>query len=287
MSSLMIRLGNALGGANRDSTGLKKTVKFGDPSAVEQAKLYSVFSVIIMLAAWIAICEMEIVPPLFWPSPLEVMEKFYTLSTEGYRGYTLIVHIGISMYRVLSGFALGCVLGIPLGIGMGLNRIVRGGLDPFIELYRPVPPLAYIPLIIIWFGIGDRGKIVLLFLATFAIMVISSRAGVRSVTVEKIHAAYSLGATQRQVLRHVILVNALPEIFTGMRVAMGAAWGTLVAAEMVAASSGVGWMVLSAARFLRTDIVVMGIIVMGVIGYGFDLIMRKVESNLIPWKGKV
>ena len=287
MSSLIIRVKHYLGIADKDDISLKKTVKFGDPSATGQGRLYSLISVIVILIAWVVLCELELVPALFWPSPLAVLKKFYLIIIEGYRGHTLLGHVLISMYRVLAGFFLGCLLGIPLGIGMGLSTIIRGSFDPIIELYRPVPPLAYIPIIIIWMGIGDQGKIALLFLATFAIMVINSRAGVRSVTVEKIHAAYSLGASRGQVLRHVILINALPEIFTGMRVSMGIAWATLVAAEMVAATAGVGWMVLNAARYLRTDIVIMGIIVMGLIGYGFDLLMRKMENKLIPWKGKI
>ncbi|MEW5725378.1 MAG: ABC transporter permease subunit [Thermodesulfobacteriota bacterium] len=261
-------------------------MKFGDPSAQGKGRVFSVLSLFGLLAAWVVVCELEVVPPLFWPHPAAVLRKFYEIATEGYRGYTLLGHVGTSMYRVLAGFALGCLLGIPLGMGMGLSSIIRGTFDPLIELYRPVPPLAFIPIIIIWLGIGNQGKVALLFLATLSIMVINARAGVRSVTVEKIHAAYSLGANRWQVLRHVILVNALPEIFTGMRVAMGVAWGTLVAAEMVAATAGVGWMVLNAARYLRTDIVIMGIIVMGVIGYGFDLVMRKIEAKVIPWKGK-
>jgi taurine transport system permease protein len=238
------------------------------------------------LTLWFFVSEIEIVPPLFLPSPLKVIGKFIEISTEGYRGHTLAGHVLISMYRILAGFFLGCLAGIPIGISMGLSKIVRGTMDPIIELYRPVPPLAFIPLIIVWMGIGDQGKIFLLFLAVFSIMVINARSGVRSVTIEKIHAAYSLGANRWQVLFHVILVNALPEIFTGMRVAMGVAWGTLVAAEMVAATSGIGWMVLNSARFLRTDIVIMGIIVMGIIGYMFDLIMRSIEKKVIPWKGK-
>jgi len=286
MSSLVIRAKDYLGLADRNHIKPKKTVKFGDPSAIGHGRLYSVISLIVLFIAWVTICELEIVPPLFWPSPGSVLKKFFLISIEGYRGHTLFGHISISMYRVLVGFFLGCLLGIPFGIGMGLNNIIRGSLDPIIELYRPIPPLAYIPIIIIWLGIGDVSKIALLFLASFAILVISSRSGVRSVTLEKIHAAYSLGATRWQVIRHVILVNALPEIFTGMRVAMGVVWGTLVAAEMVAATAGIGWMVLNAARYLRTDIVIMGIIVMGIIGYGFDLIIRKIESRVIPWKGR-
>lgn len=286
METAWARVRRYLGLASGNDVGLKKTVKFGDPSEVGQGRIYSIASVVILLIAWVILCELEIVPPLFWPSPVAVVEKFWLISTEGYRGHTLFGHILISTYRVLAGFGIGCLIGVPVGIGMGLSRVTRGLLDPVIELYRPVPPLAYIPIIIIWMGIGDQGKIMLLFLATFAIMVINSRSGVRSVTIEKIHAAYSLGANRWQVLRHVILVNALPEIFTGMRVAMGVAWGTLVAAEMVAATAGLGWMVLNAARYLRTDIVLMGVIVMGLVGYGFDLIMRLIEKKLIPWKGK-
>jgi taurine transport system permease protein len=269
-----------------DDFDKKKTVKFGDPSTNGQGRKWSIISISVVLIAWVVICELEIVPPLFWPSPWAVLKKFYVIALEGYRGHTLAGHFLISLYRVMSGFLLGCIFGVLLGITMGLSSIVRGLFDPIIELYRPVPPLAYIPIIIIWMGIGDGGKIMLLFLATFAIMVINARSGVRSVTVEKIHAAYSLGATRWQVLRHVILVNALPEIFTGMRVSMGVCWATLVAAEMVAATAGLGWMVLNAARYLRTDIVIMGVIVMGIIGYGFDLIMRLLEKKLIPWKGK-
>jgi len=287
MNQLGYRIKEYLGLGKRDDENMRKTVKFGDPSAVQQGRLYSVISILVVLVIWVIICEMEVVPPLFWPPPQDVIEKFWKIATEGYRGATLFEHILVSLWRVLSGFGLGCLLGIPLGIGMGLSKIVRGSLDPLIELYRPVPPLAYIPIIIIWMGIGDEGKITLLFLATFSIMVINSRAGVKSVTVEKIHAAYSLGANRWQVLWHVILVNALPEIFTGARVAMGVAWGTLVAAEMVAATSGIGWMVLNASRYLRTDIVLMGIIVMGLIGYSIDLLMRLMEKKLIPWKGKI
>ena len=154
------------------------------------------------------------------------------------------------------------------------------------EFFRPIPPLAFIPLVIIWSGIGERSKILLLFLAALWIMAIAARAGVSSVKLSKIHAAYTLGVNRRQLLFRVILPNALPEIFTGMRVAMGVCWGTVVAAELVAAESGVGFMIMVASTFLSTDIVVMGVIIIGVVGYGIDILMRKLEARLIPWKGK-
>ncbi len=170
---------------------------------------------------------------------------------------------------------------------MGVNRVMRGLFDPIIEFYRPLPPLAYLPLIIIWLGIGEFPKVFLIFLAIFAPMAIAARAGVRSVSIEQIHAAYAMGASRRQVISHVILKAALPEIFTGMRIGIGVGWTTLVAAEMVAAHRGLGFMVLNAAEFLASDTVIMGIIVIGIFAFAFDLLIRHLEKALIPWKGKV
>ena len=169
---------------------------------------------------------------------------------------------------------------------MGLNSWFRGWFDPIVEFMRPVPPLALIPLIIIWFGIWETGKISLLFLAALWIMVIAARAGVSGVRISKIHAAYSLGASKWQILKNVIVPNSLPDIFTGARVAMGVCWGTVVAAELVAAEKGAGKMIIAASKFQNTDIVLTGIILIGIIGYGIDIMMRIAEKYLIPWKGK-
>ena len=184
------------------------------------------------------------------------------------------------------GFALGSLIGIPLGYAMGLNDWFRGWFDPIVEFMRPVPPLALIPLVIIWFGIWEKGKISLLFLAALWIMTISARAGVSGVNIAKVHAAYSLGASKFQILMHVIMPNSLPEIFTGARVAMGVCWGTVVAAELVAAEKGAGKMIIAASKFQQTDIVIMGIIMIGVIGFGIDILMRMAEKVIVPWKGK-
>jgi taurine transport system permease protein len=170
---------------------------------------------------------------------------------------------------------------------MGVSRIARGIFDPPIEFYRPLPPLAYLPLIIIWFGIDELSKVLLIYLACFAPLAMSSRAGVRSVSQEQIHAAYSMGASKWQVIRHVVIPAAMPEILTAMRISIGFGWTTLVAAEMVAATHGLGQMVLNASNFLRTDIVIMGIVVIGTIAYLFDLLMRYVERVVVPWKGKI
>lgn len=224
--------------------------------------------------------------PIWLPSPEAVVSRFAQISTSGYQNFTLWDHIGASMIRVLAGFVLGSLVGIPLGYAMGLSSWVRGWFDPIVEFMRPVPPLALIPLVIIWFGIWETGKIVLLFLAALWVMTIAARAGVSGVNITKVHAAYSLGASKAQILRHVIVPNSLPEIFTGARVAMGVCWGTVVAAELVAAQKGAGMMIIAASKFQLTDIVIMGIILIGVIGYGIDILMRQAEKILVPWKGR-
>jgi taurine transport system permease protein len=151
---------------------------------------------------------------------------------------------------------------------------------------RPVPPLALIPLVIIWAGIGEVGKIILLFLAALWIMAIAARAGVSGVRISKVHAAYSLGARKWQIMRYVIVPNSLPEIFTGARVAMGVCWGTVVAAELVAAEKGAGMMIMVASKFQQTDVVILGIILIGAIGFAIDMLMRWAERIMVPWKGR-
>jgi len=223
---------------------------------------------------------------IWLPAPEAVVSRFIEILNNGYQNVSLFENIGWSLLRVFSGFLLGCMVGIPLGYAMGLNSWVRGWFDPIVEFMRPIPPLALIPLIIIWFGIWESGKISLLFLAALWIMTLAARAGVSGINISKIHAAYSLGASKVQILIHVIIPNSLPEIFTGARVAMGVCWGTVVAAELVAAEKGAGKMIIAASKFQQTDVVIMGIILIGIIGFSIDLLMRKAENILVPWKGK-
>jgi len=224
--------------------------------------------------------------PIWLPSPEAVWSRLVLVASEGYKTFTLMEHLGWSLIRVVVGFLAGALIGIPLGYAMGLSSWFRGWFDPIVEFMRPVPPLALIPLVIIWFGIGEQGKIILLFLASLWIMTISARAGVSGVNISKIHAAYSLGASRRQIMRLVIVPNSLPEIFTGARVSMGVCWGTVVAAELVAAQKGAGMMIINASKFQMTDLVIMGIILIGVIGYAIDILVRIAENYLVPWKGK-
>jgi len=247
----------------------------------------SLITALVLFGLWLLVTEMGWVKPLFLPSPVAVWDKFVVAMTEGVSNSTLLQHTLASLGRVLGAFFLALVTAVPVGILMGVNRTVRGLFDPIIEFYRPLPPLAYLPLIIIWLGIGEFPKVFLIYLAIFAPMAIAARAGVRSVSTEQIHAAYAMGATRTQVISQVILKAALPEIFTGMRIGIGVGWTTLVAAEMVAAHRGLGFMVLNAAEYLASDTVIMGIIVIGVFAFAFDLLLRYLEKALIPWKGKI
>lgn len=235
---------------------------------------------------WYAIAELSLLPALFVPHPAAVWDAFVETATEGYRGNTLARHLADSLYRVVAGFLLAVVTAVPLGLAIGYSPKVQAVFDPIIEFYRPLPPLAYYTLLVIWLGIEDRSKIALLYLAAFPPLSVSAMAGVRGVPVERIQGARSLGASRWQVFRYVIFPSCLPDIFTGMRVSVGFTYTTLVAAEMVAATSGVGWMVLDASKFLRSDMIFMGIIVMGLTGIALDRLIRVAERRLVPWKGQ-
>lgn len=247
----------------------------------------SVASVLVMLFIWWLVTKLGLVKPLFVPSPQLVLAKFGQIWREGFTNTSFLEHIFISTARVFGAFLLACVIGLPLGLAMGMSPLIRGIFDPPIEFYRPIPPLAYLPLMIIWFGIGETSKVLLIFLSVFAPVVLGARSGVKSAAIEQIHAAYSFGATRWQVMRHVIMPSAMPEILTAMRVGIGFGWTTLVAAEMVAATSGLGYMVLSASQFLQTSVVIMGIFVIATIAFAFDLLMRFLERRLVPWKGRM
>ena len=195
-------------------------------------------------------------------------------------------HIWDSFLRVFLGLTLGIIFGVPLGLFMGLNRFAKGFFDPLVELYRPVPPLAWAPLVITVFGIDNLGKVFLLFMVSFSIMIISARAGASGTQLSKIHAAHSLGASRWQILREVIFPNSLPEILTGVRVAVGMCWGTLVAAEFLAGTSGIGFVENVARKYMQYEVIWITIFVMGMLGLLFDVTIRKIIDKTIPWRGK-
>ncbi|MBD8594253.1 MULTISPECIES: taurine ABC transporter permease TauC [unclassified Pseudomonas] len=239
-----------------------------------------------VLALWWAVTASELIEPLFLPSPGAVLDKAWLLATQGYMDATLWQHLGASLGRIGLALAFAVLFAIPVGIAIGHNRIAQGILDPLIEFYRPIPPLAYLPLIVIWCGIGETSKVLLIYLAIFAPIAIATATGVRNVDPARLRAAQSLGATRAQLIRHVIIPSALPDILTGIRIGLGVGWSTLVAAELIAATSGLGFMVQSAAQFLVTDVVVLGILVIALIAFALEMGLRALQRRLVPWHGQ-
>jgi len=246
----------------------------------------SLLTILVLLLVWQAVTSLRLIEPLFLPPPAAVWGKFLSVSSAGFVDATLWQHTAASLTRVAIALLLAVLFAVPLGLCIGLSPTVRGIFDPLIEFYRPVPPLAYLPLIVIWFGIGELSKVLLILLAIFAPVVIATATGVRNTDATQLRAAQSFGATRWQLLRHVVLPSALPEILTGLRVGLGVGWSTLVAAELVAATRGLGFMVQSAAQFLNTDIVLLGIFVIAIIAFGIELGLRALQRRFVPWQGK-
>ncbi|WP_182058277.1 taurine ABC transporter permease TauC [Pantoea sp. ME81] len=247
----------------------------------------SLLSVAVLLLVWWSVTALNLVAPLFLPPPQQVLQKLLLIaSPQGFMDATLWQHLGASLTRMLVALFFAALIGIPVGIAMGLSPAIRGLLDPLIELYRPVPPLAYLPLMVIWFGIGETSKILLIYLAIFAPVTLSTLAGVTNAQQVRIRAAQALGATRWQLLCFVILPGALPEILTGLRIGLGVGWSTLVAAELIAATRGLGFMVQSAGEFLATDVVLAGIAVIALIAFSLELGLRALQRRLTPWNGE-
>lgn len=248
--------------------------------------LVSVITLATVLFVWWAVTALGYIDALFLPAPQDILSRIARLVTTGYMDATLQQHLAASLWRIGLAMLAAVLLAVPTGIAIGRSRIARGIFDPLIELYRPVPPLAYLPLIVIWFGIGELSKVLLIYLAIFAPIAIATASGVRNVDPTRIRAAQSLGATQWQLLRHVIIPSALPDILTGLRIGLGVGWSTLVAAELVAATLGLGFMVQSASQFLATDVVVSGILVIALIAFVLETGLRHLQRKLTPWQGQ-
>lgn len=241
---------------------------------------------VIIVALWWGVSALHLFTPLALPSPQHVARDVYLIATTGYNGHSLLDNVGSSVVRIAVGFVAAVIVGVPIGFWMASSEVVFNALDPILQFLRPIPPLAYIPVMVIWFGSGQMSKFVLIFFCTIPIIIISAMSGVKNVQETRMRVAQVFGASKQQLFRYVVLPSALPEIFTGMRVGIGVAWTCLVAAEMIAAQSGLGAMILTAGNELRTGVVFVGIILIGIIGYLMELLIRTVETRAVPWKGK-
>lgn len=248
--------------------------------------LISVASVLLFAALWQLSGTLGWVDPLLLPPPSEIFRAAGELALSGYRQTPLWQHFLISTARALSAFAAAIAVGVPLGLSMGLSPAFAAVLDPFVQFLRPLPKIALIPLVVVWFGIGEASRFFLIFVSSFLSIVVGAAASVASVSQGRIRVAQTLGATRRQIFRHVVLPNALPELFTTVRLSVGIGWTSLIAAEMVAANSGLGWMVINAGSYLRTDVVLLGILLLGLSGYCFDWALVRLQKRFVPWAGK-
>ncbi|MBP7907855.1 MAG: ABC transporter permease [Proteocatella sp.] len=249
-------------------------------------KILSWGTAVSILLLWLIVSEFGLIDQNLVPTPQAVFAAFIEIMENGYKNFTLLEHLGESMKRLVIAFVLSCVTAVPLGIASGYNSRIRAIFEPIIEFYRPLPPLAYYTLLVLWMGIENESKISLLYLACFAPAYISCVSAVIKIREDYINSAFTVGASRLQVIVHVIFPACLPDIFTGLRTSLGVAYTTLVSAEMVAANSGIGWMVLDASRYLRSDIIFLGIIVMGITGILLDRGIQRIERRVVPWKGK-
>lgn len=248
--------------------------------------LISALSVAALFALWAVGSALGWFNPAFIPPIGSVWEAFADTLQNGYRGYSLLYHIGVSMKRLFIAVALAFFSASTLGLVCGMNKTVLAILDPFVEFYRALPPLAYNTLIVLWLGIGDSSKVALLFLSAFAPIFIQTVFGAQRVPQDRINGAKSLGAGRWTLFWKVIFPSALPDILTGLRTAVGVAYATLVAAEMIASASGIAWMVLNASKYIMYSTVYFGIIIMGAIAIIIDALIRVLIRTLTPWQGK-
>lgn len=243
-------------------------------------------SILLVLSAWVAVTQLGLVRDLFLPGPRDLWLGLQELLDEGYKGRTLPEHLGMSLLRVGAGFVTGALAGTALGLAMGVSRRLDAMAAPFVEFLRPLPQLAYLVLLIVWLGIGETSKITMLFLAALPVAAVAARDGVRNIPPERLRMAAALGASPRQVFWHVVAPSALPEILTGARLALGIVYATLIAAEIIAGSSGIGWMILDAGRFLRSDYAFVGILVIGLTGIAIDRLLLWLERRIVHWAGR-
>lgn len=213
------------------------------------------------------------------PPPSAVFSAAMDLASRG----VLITHVTDSLRRVLVAVGSAAAIGIPLGLAMGWFTGFRTAVEPVIEFVRPIPPLAWIPLSILWFGIGDMQIQYIIFLAAFFPVVLNSMAGARDIDRYLVRAGLSLGARPSALFRTVILPGALPNIFTGLRVALGIGWMALVAGELVAAPSGLGYLINNARTLFRSDYILLGMVLIGALGLVLDFLMRQLIRLVMPW----
>ena len=285
--SMALNMTNRLTRSGREPNQIIKRRVLSAVDAVVKSGYYiSVITVVSLIGVWVLVTEMGWSNPLFLPGPSAIYNAFLEVLVQGYQGSTLTEHILTSLYRILVAFVLACAVGIPLGILMGMSVTVSRMFSPIIEFYRPLPPLGLYTLLVMWLGIGESSKLALLFLSGLPGIIIATIQAVTAINPNYVRATKSLGANRWQLISQVYLPGSGPTILTGMRISLGFIYTVLVAAEIVAATAGIGWMIWDAAKFLLSDIVIMGLIVLGITGMAMDATLKLVGTMIMPWTRK-
>lgn len=257
---------------------------FLDGSVWRKHWVISMGSLLGGLIVWEALALWVIRDPILLPTPVATVQVLirYLGSPYPTGGETLLGHTFTSLMRVFAGFVFGSLIGIAIGSLMAGFRGFRALIDPFIELSRPLPPLAFVPVLIVWFGIGEAPKIILITAGVIPVMAISTAAGLDSVPREMLNCARCLGASEWYTMLHVRIRAAMPQIITGMRLSMGLSWTSIVAVEMIAATAGLGYVILQAGQFLNTGLIFAGILIIAILGLTLDAALRRLQRHLDP-----
>ncbi|VTU22123.1 Putative aliphatic sulfonates transport permease protein SsuC [Variovorax sp. SRS16] len=246
----------------------------------------STLAVIVLALAWQIVSTSGWIPQGYLPSPAELFRETVVLVREGYKDASLWQHIEISLYRTLAGFALGVLFGVPLGLLTGFSRVGGAIASPIMAFVRPIPPIAFIPMVVLYFGLGEVGKVILIFWTSFNYVHVNAHAGAANVPIAYLRAAKSLGLTRFQLFTRIVFPASIPQIFTGLKVAMALSWAVVVAAELTGAQSGLGYMIADAALTFRIPVVFIGIALIGAIGLLLNLFLNLLESRLVHWRGR-
>ena len=235
---------------------------------------------LVILAAWQLSAEYRLVNPIFLPPPSRILVSLQRMLVSG----ELLGHFRDSLLRIALANLVAIATAVPLGFFMGLSRPFEDLMDGVLNVLRPIPPLAWIPLAILWFGIGEKSVVFITLIAAFFAILLNTIVGVRSVETSLVRAALALGASRRVVVTRVILPATLPFLFTGFRIALGVSWMSIVAAELIAASSGLGFLISYYRDLMRSDLVVVGMLSIGIVGFLMDRSLLWLERKLLPWR---
>lgn len=246
----------------------------------------SALSVFGLFAIWWVATHVGLVDEMYLPSPEGMFREMVALIENGYKNVPLYQHVGASLMRTLSGFILGALVGVPVGLMTGYSRVGGAMVSPIMAFIRPIPPIAFIPMAVLYFGLGETGKVALIFFTAFNYAHVNAHAGAASVPIAYYRAAQSIGLNRLQTFFRVVLPATIPAIFTGLKVAMALSWAVVVAAELVGAQRGLGFMISDAAQLFRIPVVFIGIALIGLIGLLLNVALSAAEAKLVHWKGR-